>query len=144
MTSYINNTNNISDIDQLEQEVKNTNKFTEKKVAKLLEKVFILEKKYLGNNGKDWKKIQHIKDYLMHKYDENESFKSHLLTMIATIFLPLGVIVGFFGMNFKSMGAPSLKNTGIFNVKHAEKIIAGLSIVSSIIILLIFLSFKYV
>jgi hypothetical protein len=40
------------------------------------------------------------------------------------------------------MGAPSLK-TGIFNVKHAEKVISGLAIISIMIIVLIFLSFRY-
>ena len=52
-----------------------------------------------------------------------DDFQGHLLTLVATIFLPLSFITGFFGMNFKSMGVPSLKN-GIFTIKDAsEKII---------------------
>ena len=39
--------------------------------------------------------------------------------MIGTIFIPLSFIVGFFGMNFESMGSPSLKK-GIFTIKHAQ------------------------
>ena len=144
-TNNTNNTNNTetSDIDALEKEIQETKKFTETKVAEFMERTFELEKKYLDNTSKEWQKISHFSTYLRYKYNLNEAFKSHLLTLISTIFLPLGVIVGFFGMNFKSMGAPSLRNTGIFNVKHAEKVIVGISVVSSIIIIFIFLSFRY-
>jgi len=40
--------------------------------------------------------------------------------MIGTIFIPLSFIVGFFGMNFESMGVPSIKK-GIFTIKYAQR-----------------------
>ena len=58
--------------------------------------------------------------YMEHIERNLKRFESSLLTLIATIFLPLSFIVGFFGMNFKSMGAPSLSK-GIFNIEHAQK-----------------------
>jgi Mg2+ and Co2+ transporter CorA len=56
---------------------------------------------------------------------------------MGTIFLPLGFIVGYFGMNFKSMGSPSL-NSGVFSIKHVEKFIAGLSLFIMIIVAVIY------
>ena len=45
--------------------------------------------------------------------------------MIGTIFIPLSFIVGFFGMNFESMGVPSIKK-GIFTIKYAQSKLAAL------------------
>ena len=73
---------------------------------------------YKNNKHDNDKKIEFYIKYVQHQGSILKGFESHLLTLIATIFLPLSFIVGFFGMNFKSMGAPSLSK-GIFNIKHA-------------------------
>ena len=59
------------------------------------------------------------------------------LTLINTIFLPLSLITGFFGMNFKSMGVPSLK-TGIYTTKNSSFIILILFLLISLITTLLF------
>ena len=43
----------------------------------------------------------------------------NLLTWVNTIFMPLTLIVGFYGMNFASMGSPS-RTTGLFTMKHGQ------------------------
>ncbi len=43
----------------------------------------------------------------------------NLLTWVNTIFMPLTLIVGFYGMNFASMGSPS-RTTGPFAMKHGQ------------------------
>ena len=43
----------------------------------------------------------------------------NLLTWVNTIFMPLTLIVGFYGMNFASMGSPS-RTTGPFATKHGQ------------------------
>ena len=55
------------------------------------------------------------------KYSKKENKKKAIdtLTIVNTIFLPLALITGYFGMNFKSMGAPSNK-TGIFTLKYGQ------------------------
>ena len=50
------------------------------------------------------------------------------LTLINTIFLPLGVIVGYFGMNFTSMGLINLKK-GIYTIKHGQLFVLLLCII---------------
>ena len=45
-----------------------------------------------------------LNEELKRETEEMQSSKLHMLTLIETIFLPLGVITGYFGMNFSSMG----------------------------------------
>ena len=89
------------------------------------------------NDKNSIEKIDFYIKYIKHQIDYLNSFQNHLLTLVATIFLPLSFITGFFGMNFKSMGAPSLKS-GIFNINHGDKIIWIFSI-----LLFIFLTILY-
>lgn len=74
---------------------------------------------YNNNNVKYEEKIDIYISYLEHIINDLNDFQNHLLTLVATIFLPLSFITGFFGMNFKSMGAPSL-DKGIFTIDNAE------------------------
>ena len=93
-------------------------------------------------------KTQHISNekidfyikYMEHKQTVLKGFESHLLSLIATIFLPLSFIVGFFGMNFKSMGVPSLTK-GIFTIKHAAKHLIGISFITSCLVIWFFYSY---
>lgn len=94
---------------------------------------------YKNNKHDNDKKLEFYIKYVQHQESILKGFESHLLTLIATIFLPLSFIVGFFGMNFKSMGAPSLSK-GIFNIQHAQIHIFW---VSSLIIGIIIWFFYY-
>lgn len=94
-------------------------------------------KSFKEKNDTNMKKIQFYIDYLNHQIDVLNDFQSELLTLIATIFLPLTFITGFFGMNFKSMGVPSLKK-GIFDLKHADSKILLFSVFSIIFTVYIF------
>ena len=60
-----------------------------------------------------------------------QSNKRSYLTIVNLIFLPLGFIAGFFGMNFKSMGVPSL-NKGILTIPHGEKFVFMISLLSMV------------
>jgi len=63
-------------------------------------------------------------------YNENISqnnFIDNFPNIIQIIFIPLGVLVGYFGMNFQSMGVPSLKR-GTYTFKHGQKYLLGLSL----------------
>lgn len=53
-------------------------------------------------------------------------------SIIQIIFLPLCVLVGYYGMNFKSMGSPALKN-GVFNIHDGQLFVTGIVLVLVII-----------
>ena len=97
----------------------------------------IVVNKYKNDPKKQKELTEYITYYI--KYLEHQSrylnfFSNNILTLVATIFLPLTFITGFFGMNFKSMGVPSLKK-GIFNIKHADAWIGGFSIICVIVMI---------
>ena len=76
--------------------------------------------------------INHYIKYLDHQSKYLDFFSNNILTLVATIFLPLTFITGFFGMNFESMGVPSLKK-GVFTIKNADVWIAIFSLVIIVI-----------
>ena len=97
---------------------------------------------YEENNTKKYNDTKYYIKYIEHQLKDLHTFQDHLLTLTSIIFLPLGVIVGFFGMNFKSMGVPSLKK-GIFNFPQADKaIFIGAICISIAILITYFTMFK--
>lgn len=79
---------------------------------------------------------------LVNKYEARETLRSQkkridVLTYVSIIVLPLTLITGYFGMNFRSMGAPS-KSIGILTLNRGQLfvfILFALSIVLSIVYL---------
>ena len=128
--------NSPSDINDLYKEIEQKKKYTHKELNHMAEKVFALKKKYIEND-KEYKVLQHMHEILHHERKKMDSLKMTIISALGTIFLPLGFIVGYFGMNFKSMGSPSL-STGVFSTKHVEKFIAGLSILMVILVVAIY------
>tara|TARA_Y100000591_G_scaffold331024_1_gene363646 strand:- start:963 stop:1364 length:402 start_codon:yes stop_codon:yes gene_type:complete len=133
----------MSDIDELYKKIEKNDNISVKDLHKYMDESWILEKKYMNTSDKEWNRIKHIQDYLNYLLQKHDTFQSGILSLIATIFLPLGVIVGFFGMNFKSMGSPALK-TGVFSIKHAEKVIFTLGLISAITVIVFFYSLNYI
>lgn len=58
------------------------------------------------------------------------------LTLVTLIFLPLTLITGYFGMNFKDMGSPSI-GQGVFTWKKGQHFVFSLFIISIVIILIL-------
>ncbi len=88
-------------------------------------------------------KIKRIKDNidLLIKYintaaNRRQSNTLGLLAIIQMIFLPLSIVVGYFGMNFKSMGSPS-RELGVFSTSHGQLIVWFLMIFSAIFTLVL-------
>lgn len=114
---------------------------------KKLIKISIEYDEYLLNNNKN-KIIEHkIKNInkniklLIEFHNLNISIQKHKninnLSLISTIFLPLSLITGYFGMNFYHMGNPTLKK-GILSINHANKFVFILFIITIILTLLLF------
>lgn len=58
------------------------------------------------------------------------------LTLVTLIFLPLSLITGYFGMNFKAMGSPAMKS-GIFSWESGQNLVFFLFMISIVIILVL-------
>ena len=116
-------------LDELFNMINNKKSWNLKEGKEIVDYLYEYKRKHFINNNKDKiKQVDFYINYLNHQIDVLDDFQGHLLTLIATIFLPLSFITGFFGMNFKSMGVPSLKN-GIFNLKNADEKIILFSII---------------
>ena len=65
-----------------------------------------------------------LSEELQRETDEAQSYTLSMLTLIETIFLPLGVLTGYFGMNFSSMGGHVGKGhepaPGLLGIKYGQ------------------------
>ena len=126
-------------LDKIFENINNKKSWNLKEAKKTVDSLYEYQRIYFkNNNNKDkQKQIEFYIKYLNHQINVLDDFQAHLLTLVATIFLPLSFITGFFGMNFKSMGVPSLKN-GIFTIKYASEKIILFSIILIIITIYLF------
>ena len=86
-----------------------------------------------------------LNEELKRETEEMQSSKLHMLTLIETIFLPLGVITGYFGMNFSSMGGhvgtKHKPAPGILGVKYGQGLV-WILILGCIIVVLRYFNLK--
>ena len=92
------------------------------------------------NNTKYNNKIEHYIAFLTYVHSDLNSVQDNIFSMIGTIFIPLSFIVGFFGMNFESMGVPSLKK-GIFTIKHAQHKLATIFFIIIFFTIMLYINF---
>lgn len=132
---------NIS-LDELIEKINNKKDWNIKDSKAMLDILYEIEKNEYKNKKKlsqdEINKIDFYKSYIQHQIDFIKHLQNHLLSLIATVFIPLSFITGFFGMNFKSMGAPSLNNNGILNLKDGHHKITILSIILVILGIYVF------
>ena len=81
------------------------------------------------------KNLEIIKDFNTALHNKRQTKALDTLTIVNTIFLPLTLIVGYFGMNFKSMGCPTIK-TGILTMEYGQIFVIGLCISITLLIYL--------
>ena len=81
--------------------------------------------------------LHRIDSYVSGKDSENLNSHMKVLTFITAILAPVGVIVGYFGMNFNDMGAPS-NGRGVFSLKHGHLIVFAF-----VLAVIIFMTYMY-
>lgn len=92
------------------------------------------------NNGQENPLINYYISFISNEYKVVSQVQGYILTWVATVMLPLSIVVGYFGMKFRSM-----KN-GIYRIKHAHRFVLGIlatSTVLSVLFFYLFLSFYY-
>ena len=136
----------------IDTNLKNDIRFTNN-LFKIRKKIFMLNLKIhlLEMNNKNNDEVKKLKkkiDFILENFKLLNDFNKEILqrnkkkaidtlTIINTIFLPLALITGFFGMNFKSMGSPSLKK-GIFTIKNSQLFILLLFAIITLIVFTLF------
>lgn len=132
---------NIS-LDELIVKINNKKNWNIKDSKTMLDILYEIEKNEYKNKKKlsqdEINKIDFYKSYIQHQIDFIKHLQNHILSLIATVFIPLSFITGFFGMNFKSMGVPSLNNKGVLNLKDGHHKITILSIILIILGIYVF------
>lgn len=132
---------NIS-LDELIVKINNKKNWNIKDSKAMLDILYEIEKNEYKNKKKlsqdEINKIDFYKSYIQHQIDFIKHLQNHILTLIATVFIPLSFITGFFGMNFKSMGVPSLNNKGVLNLKDGHHKVTILSIILVILGIYVF------
>jgi len=118
----------MDEINKLESEL--NEKLSIQDINKYLEEVIKLKRKNINNNS-EYKILSHIQEYLEYKLNKKNHQNISLLSFVNTLFLPLGIIVGYFGMNFNSMGNPTLSK-GILKDFDAYQLVGVLFFVSFI------------
>jgi len=83
------------------------------------------------------KNLEIIKDFNTAIHNKRQTKAIDSLTIVNTIFLPLSLIVGYFGMNFGSMGCPTTKS-GILTMKYGQIFVIGLLFSITIIVYFLF------
>jgi len=91
-----------------------------------------------GDTNKKLDKMNEI-----HKNDIHYKSLKHLslLTLISLVSFPIAVITGYFGMNFKYMGAPVVGRNNILSIKYPNIKVILLCIVISVIIIYYYIEF---
>lgn len=132
---------NIS-LDELIVKINNKKNWNIKDSKAMLDILYEIEKNEYINKKKlsqdEINKIDFYKSYIQHQIDFIKHLQNHILSLIATVFIPLSFITGFFGMNFKSMGVPSLNNKGVLNLKDGHHKVTILSIILVILGIYVF------
>ena len=87
--------------------------------------------------------IDSINQYETLENNKSQKQNISILAWASVIFLPLGLIASFYGMNFKSMGSPSIHDTkGPFGYKYGQAWVFFLFIVSIFIVVVVIKSYQ--
>lgn len=145
----------LRELNKLENEVlllekKKTEEYNLNNLHKIKKKLIDISIQYeeflfKNNNNKNIdNKIKYLNkniNLLNEYYSLNINIKKHKnlnnISLINTIFLPLTLITGYFGMNFSKMGNPTLKK-GILSINNAHEFILILFLISIISTSLLF------
>lgn len=123
------------DVIDLEKKYFKETKITHSLNNQYLLDVYELKRKYV-NDIHNHKALDNFEKYIKFKDNMLDSAKNTLIALFSFVFLPLGFITGFFGMNFGSMGNPNIRK-GILSISYSHIILLFLSI------MILFTSFVY-
>lgn len=127
--------------------------YIHKKLYDIVKNILVVHSSLKNIDKKDQEKIREDLNYISKSLAILNEYNSYyiglknersikLLTIVNTIFLPLGFLVGYFGMNFSTMGVKNNK-FGIYSIKHSQKYLWGGFLILVIVVLLLF-NYSYI
>ena len=108
---------------ELENKIKNVKPYTHNITDGILNEIFVSKRNYLDYNSV-FMMLNHMEEYIKYQDQKLNSYKNTIIALVSAIFIPFGVITGYFGMNFASMGNKGIKG-GVLDIAHSDKIIFG-------------------
>jgi Mg2+ and Co2+ transporter CorA len=144
LTSYL-----VSNDDYDHDKIKGDSYDVNKAILKLKLRLELMQIKYRDNSEIQQKinhygtrtkfftdTIKNIDDFNNIKDIRAQTKSMRILTTINMVALPLAVITGYFGMNFKSMGNPT-HSKGILASLHGQKLVFVLFVISTIVMIIV-------
>lgn len=87
--------------------------------------------------------IDSINQYETLENNKSQKQNISILAWASVIFLPLGLIASFYGMNFQSMGSPSIHGTkGPFGYKYGQTWVFFLFCISTLFVVFVVKSYQ--
>ena len=131
----------LGTIKKLEKHFLEENKYTSATCLHYIKELYKLKIKHLDDE-KVLNSLNNLQDIIKHKLEEIRYIRNSIVGIITSIFLPLGFIVGFYGMNFKFMGNATL-DTGIFSSDSGLIILSGTMLFTILVTLVTLYLLRY-
>lgn len=118
----------MENLQQIIDTINNEKNWTIRKCKTIFQELNSYQLDYYQNNQKENSEVSYYMSFIENEYRLLNNVQGYILTLVATIFLPLSFIVGFFGMNFKSM------TNSIFKIRYGELFVLMISLLVTILV----------
>ncbi len=124
------------DLKTLQNTIYSTQKWTLYKCKSIFRQLNQYQLEYVKeNNGQENPLVNYYITFISNEYKVVSQIQGYILTWVATVMLPLSIVVGYFGMKFRAM-----KN-GIYRIKHAHRFVLSILATSTVLSVLFFYLF---
>lgn len=127
----------MENLQQIIDTINNEKNWTIRKCKTVYQELNSYQLDYYQNNQKENPQVTYYMSFIQNEYRLLNNIQGYILTYVATIFLPLSFIVGFFGMNFRSM------TNSIFKIRYGQVFVLSMCIFVTILVTcLLFFGFQ--
>lgn len=127
----------MENLQQIIDTINNEKNWTIRKCKTVYQELNSYQLDYYQNNQKENPQATYYMSFIQNEYRLLNNIQGYILTYVATIFLPLSFIVGFFGMNFRSM------TNSIFKIRYGQVFVLSMCIFVTILVTcLLFFGFQ--
>ena len=111
----------MENLQQIIDTINDEKKWTIRKCKNIFQALNAYQLQYYKVNQKEAPDVSYYMSFIQNEYRLLNNIQGYVLTFVATVFLPLSFIVGFFGMNFRSM------TNSIFKIRYGQIFVLSIS-----------------